>query len=305
MSITTGYIDLVEALATTGLVACRAGLPGLRGVLLDDRSDHLLLTTSDGDCAIAVHLPAIGAGIGQVLVHHNELAKLLTALVKACRKPELTELVVTINASDPEPPRVDLAGYTVPLTAMPTENMPPLVRTLPEVAHLDREKFVPEASRALPAVSSDEALPMLAGMHLTIADSHSVMAATDRFRIAAGRHAAAADRARTNTARTRYGGAMAIDAGQRAHRGSIRDPLHHRTRWRGLPQCLTAPNRTSRSATPRIDVQVPKLTTWRTGIVTWPERPRPSAISTPRPDAGLLLRTHGYRARSSASRARA
>lgn len=187
LSLSTDRAALAEALVTTGLVPIDRSWPAWGGVVLEGRGDHLIVTGSNGDTTIQVRVPDADTMHGRVLLDRVELTKLLSALVKGHRKKDLAGMPVTVDATDPDKPVLELAGYAVPLTALPMDGFPPVQRELATVARLDREHFTSQAVRVLRAVTADAALPMLSGLHLDVLDGAITLAGTDRFRLATTR----------------------------------------------------------------------------------------------------------------------
>lgn len=97
-------------------------------MLLEGHGDHLIVSATDGLSHILVRIPDVDAGRGRVPVSHAELAQLLTAIMKGDRKRELDGLPVTVNATDPDRPVIDLDGYSVPIMALPMDCVGPVPR---------------------------------------------------------------------------------------------------------------------------------------------------------------------------------
>lgn len=183
MTVTVDYGTLVDALSTTGLAVSATALPGINGVLLEGRGDHLVLTTTDTETAISVRVPDVHA-TGRLLIDHNETRDLLIAVAQGRRKHELDGMSVTVNAAAPDAPVVEIAGYRLPVTALPMDNVPPLPVAPPVVAQLDRENVTAEITRVLKAAGKDDTFPQIRGVHIEVNSGAVTLVATDRFRLA-------------------------------------------------------------------------------------------------------------------------
>ncbi|MEC3974337.1 DNA polymerase III subunit beta [Amycolatopsis sp. H20-H5] len=185
MGFTTDRATLADALTTVGLaISKRPVVPMLGGALLQARDGHLTITGTDYDTTVTVRLPGTVDTPGTLLLDHGELTKLLGALVKGTRKRDADALAVTVRTLDNGTPVVDLAGYTMPVTDFPAEEYPTMPGAGPTVAQVDRDTFARDMARVMVAVGTDDALPMLTGVHLDIAPGAVTMAGTDRYRLA-------------------------------------------------------------------------------------------------------------------------
>jgi DNA polymerase-3 subunit beta len=185
MAFTTDRATLADALTTVGLaVSTRPVVPMLGGALLQARDGHLTVTCTDYDTTVTVQLPGTVDTPGTLLIDHGELTKLLGALVKGTRKRDADALPVTVRTLDDGTPVVDLAGYTMPVTAFSAEEYPTMPGAGPTVAQVDRETFARDMARVMVAVGTDDTAPALTGVHLDITPGAVTMAGTDRYRLA-------------------------------------------------------------------------------------------------------------------------
>ncbi|MCE7007083.1 DNA polymerase III subunit beta [Kibdelosporangium philippinense] len=185
LGFTTERAALVDALTTVGLaVPKRPVVPLLGGVLLRARDDHLTVSATDYDTTITVPLSGTVRSAGILLVDHAELVRLLGALVKGTRKRDADMLPVTVRTLDDDTPVVDLAGYTVPVTAYAAEDYPAIPDVVSAIAQVDREAFTRDVARIMVAVGKDDVLPALTCINLETTPGTVTMAATDRYRLA-------------------------------------------------------------------------------------------------------------------------
>jgi DNA polymerase-3 subunit beta len=175
---------LADALATVGLaVPKRPAVPTLGGALLRAADGQLTISATAYDTTVTVRVPGAVQTAGTLLVDHGELTKLLGALVKGARKRDADALPVTVRTLDDGTPIVDLAGYTMPVTAYSVGEYPAIPDAAPTLAQVDRDAFTRDVARIMVAVSKDTTVPALAGINLEITPGAVTLAATDRYRL--------------------------------------------------------------------------------------------------------------------------
>jgi DNA polymerase-3 subunit beta len=184
LGFTAERATLADALATVGLaVSKRPAVPTLGGALLRAADGQLTISATDYDTTVTVRVPGTVQTAGTLLVDHGELTKLLGALVKGTRKRDADALPVTLSALDDGTPIVDLAGYSVPVTAYSAGEYPTIPDAAPPLAQVDRDSFARDVARVMVAVSKDPMLATLTGINLEITPGAVTLAATDRYRL--------------------------------------------------------------------------------------------------------------------------
>ena len=184
LGFTAERATLADALATVGLaVPKRPAVPTLGGVLLRAADGQLTISATDYDTTVTVRVPGTVATAVTLLVDHSELTKLLGALVKGTRKRDADALPVTVRTLDDGTPIVELAGYTMPVTAYSVGDYPIILDAAPTVAQVDRDAFARDVARVMVAVSNDTTVPALTGINLEITPGTVTLAATDRYRL--------------------------------------------------------------------------------------------------------------------------
>ncbi|MCK2239773.1 MULTISPECIES: DNA polymerase III subunit beta [unclassified Crossiella] len=185
LSFTTDRATLADALTTVGLgVPTRPVLPTLGGARLEASEGHLTISATDYETTVTVRIPGTVQVAGILLVDHGEISKLLGALVKGTGKREADALPATVRTLDDGTPIVDLAGYTMPVTAYPLEDYPPIPEAVPTLAEVDRDAFARDMARVMVTAGKDDTLPVLTALGLEITPGAVTMAATDRYRLA-------------------------------------------------------------------------------------------------------------------------
>lgn len=183
---TANRAELASALATVAIaVSPRPAVPVLAGVLLESDGADLVVRGYDYDTSVSVRLTGAAVAPGRLLVNHAELTKLLKALVKGLGKRDADRALVTLRAGDGASATVEIADTTVPLNLLPLEDYPALPEVPPLVAHVARTDLAAECRRVLRACGGDDTLPMLTGVKVDPGADGLMLAATDRYRIAA------------------------------------------------------------------------------------------------------------------------
>ncbi|CAM5541204.1 DNA polymerase III subunit beta [Streptomyces badius] len=73
---------------------------------------------------------------------------------------------------------------TVPVAALPVGEFAPAKKPAPLAAHLDAQQFYRQLQRVLPAACTDDTLPTLTAVQMTLEGHTLTLAATDRYRFA-------------------------------------------------------------------------------------------------------------------------
>ncbi|MDE3724760.1 DNA polymerase III subunit beta [Nocardiopsis sp. N85] len=110
-----------------------------------------------------------------VVVPGRLLASLLVTLPR--------HLIVTL-AIDPDQVRIACGPTRASIRTLPAEDYPEAPAWPEPVGVLDATHLAEAASRIVGAATTDESLPMLQGIHLTLAAQGAMLAATDRYRFA-------------------------------------------------------------------------------------------------------------------------
>ncbi|MFD5350001.1 hypothetical protein ACFWJY_41205 [Streptomyces anulatus] len=151
-----------------------------RGVLLTTGTGSTLtLTTFDFDTAVTVSLPVTTATTGTSLLHHGELKKTLTAMVAGETKATATRTAVALKGDLLVTDHLSLPISTLEL---PEFTHPP--QAAPIAATVDAPRFLSQLQRVLPAAGTDETLPALTGVRMSLEGQTLTMSATDRYRFA-------------------------------------------------------------------------------------------------------------------------
>ncbi|MFD0271073.1 hypothetical protein ACFVGY_31575 [Streptomyces sp. NPDC127106] len=175
------HAEIIEALnfAEFG-IAPKAQPPAQRGVLIETGGNHVVFSAYDFDTAVSVMVPAATpAGKGSSLLDFPELKKTLAAMVAGETKAVAAQT------------RVSLAGdllatehLTVPITTHDTDSYTQPLGAVPAMATMDAQAFLGQLNRVLPAAGTDDTLPALTGIQVTLDGETLTMAATDRYRFA-------------------------------------------------------------------------------------------------------------------------
>ncbi|MBT2404637.1 MULTISPECIES: DNA polymerase III subunit beta [unclassified Streptomyces] len=175
------HAEIIDALnfAEFG-IAPKAQPPAQRGVLIETGSNRIVFSAYDFDTAVSVMVPAdTPAGKGSSLLDFPELKKTLAAMVAGETKAVAAQT------------RVSLAGdllatehLTVPITTYDINEYTQPLEAVPAMATMDAQAFLGQLNRVLPAAGSDDTLPVLTGIQVTLDGETLTMAATDRYRFA-------------------------------------------------------------------------------------------------------------------------
>ncbi len=177
--------ELAAALNTVSpAIPRRPPIPLLGGTLLHGDPDGTLSVTAfDYETAITMQINNVMTTPGQILVDHDEVSKMLPALLKGVRKRDADAMQVGLR-SEADTVLVELNDHTMPVTTYPDADYP-TVPVPPEApVELDLATFTSEAKRVLTAACTDEVLPALASLYLEFTASGVKMAASDNYRLA-------------------------------------------------------------------------------------------------------------------------
>jgi DNA polymerase III subunit beta len=156
------------------LLPQRTTLPILSGVLIEAKTDGLILSSFDYEVSARTEISAQVEEAGKVLVSGRLLADIASRLPNA-----------PVNFST-EDGRITVAcgsGHFT-LLSMPVEEYP----TLPEVSEqsgvLNAEDFASAISQVAVAASRDDVTPVITGVQLEVSENSLSLVATDRYRVA-------------------------------------------------------------------------------------------------------------------------
>lgn len=160
--------------AVSRALPSRPSVPILAGARLTVAGDVLTLSGFDYETSTVVQVPCDGAADGTVVVSGALLANIAKSLPS---KP----VNVTVDGSK----ATVLCGssrFTLP--TMPAEDYPALPAMPAVSGSVDARRFAEAVDAVKSAVGTDDALPMLTGIHVTFEHDTITLAATDRFRLA-------------------------------------------------------------------------------------------------------------------------
>ncbi|OKJ46880.1 hypothetical protein AMK27_39515 [Streptomyces sp. CB02009] len=173
------HAEIIDALnfAEFG-IAPKAQPAAQRGVLIETGGNRIVFSAYDFETAVSVMVQAATpGGEGSSLLDFPELKKTLAAMVAGETK--------AVAAGT----RVSLAGdllatehLTVPITTHDIGEYTQPLGAVPAMATMDAQAFLGQLSRVLPAAGTDDTLPALTGVQVTLDGETLTMAATDRYR---------------------------------------------------------------------------------------------------------------------------
>jgi DNA polymerase-3 subunit beta len=175
--------DALNGLAVA--IVSRRGLPVMAGVLITSDGEQVTLSTFDYETSIRVQLDAHVTGTGRVLVPHAELLKLCRGAakgdtVKVWRQHHVELAVVGGEVT------LSVAGFVLPVDAMPVEDYPVLPaagRETVESFIVDRDVLLAEVKRLCVSAGDDDTLPMLKQVNLQLEYGTLTAATTNRFQM--------------------------------------------------------------------------------------------------------------------------
>ncbi|MGW4629732.1 DNA polymerase III subunit beta family protein [Streptomyces rubiginosohelvolus] len=178
--VTAPYGPLVDALKIAEFgTACATG-PAQHGVLIEADDTGLTLRTHDWETAVSVTVPAATVTrAGASLLPLAPLTKSLKAMMAGETKATATRTTVTL-AGD----LLSTDHLTVPLRALPVGEFTPAKTPAQIAAHLDAQDLYRQLQRVIPAACTDDTLPNLTAVQMTLEGHTLTLAATDRYRFA-------------------------------------------------------------------------------------------------------------------------
>lgn len=154
----------------------RPALPVLTGMRLTASSEGWASAQgTDYEVWTQADLEVDTDGPIDVVVPGRLLASLLATLPRT--------LMVTL-AVDPDRVRVSCGPARAEIRTLPAEDYPQAPDWLEPVGNMNAQELAQAVARIHSAASTDEMLPMLQGIHLTLSEQGSQFEATDRYRFA-------------------------------------------------------------------------------------------------------------------------
>lgn len=156
-------------------VGARATLPALSGVRMEVAGDRLLLGSTDLEVSSSLSIPVQALREGTALVPGRLLGDVVRSLPNAA---------VSADA-DKDRLHLECGNARFDLRLMPLEDFPALATASGETtAVMKADDFAGRVGQVARAASTDDARPVLTGVHLDATADHLVMAATDSYRLA-------------------------------------------------------------------------------------------------------------------------
>ncbi len=176
MKFTVEREPLAEAVAWTARsLPARPPMPVLAGLLLDVDAERLSVSGFDYEVSTHVDMPVQTDTVGQVLVSGRLLAEITRALPAQPVSVQASGSRVEITCGS--------SRFTLP--TMPVEDYPTLP-SMPEASGtVASDLFATAVQQVAVAAGRDDTLPVMTGVRLEIDGAKLVMAATDRYRLAA------------------------------------------------------------------------------------------------------------------------
>ncbi|WP_327389052.1 DNA polymerase III subunit beta [Streptomyces sp. NBC_01207] len=175
------HAEIIDALnfAEFG-IAPKAQPPAQRGVLIETGGNHVVFSAYDFDTAVSVMVPAATpAGKGSSLLDFPELKKTLAAMVAGETKAVAAQTRVSLDGD-----LLATEHLTVPITTHDIHAYTEPLEAVPAMATMDARTFLAQLNRVLPTAGTDDTLPVLTGIQVTLDGETLTMAATDRYRFA-------------------------------------------------------------------------------------------------------------------------
>lgn len=178
MKLSTNRDALFHSLQlVTRAVSTRSAIQSaLSGILLVARDAQVELRATDNEIALRTPLDATVHSTGSTVLP----GRLLLDVVRALPDAELT-LALDEAQRDVE---ITAGPATFHLRALPADEFPTLPDPHSSPIALPAQAFVETVERVARAASSDEARPILTGVHVTVEGSELTMVATDSYRLA-------------------------------------------------------------------------------------------------------------------------
>lgn len=177
---TAPYGPLAEALATAEFGTVCGSAPAQAAVLVETTGTGLTLRTHDYETAVSITVPdATTTQTGTSLIPLAQLKKAMAAMVAGETKATAARTTVTL-AGD----LLITEHLSVPVNAIPVGEFAPAPEPAPIAAHLDAQHLHRQLQRVLTAAGTDDTLPTLTGVQMTLTGQTLTLATTDRYRFA-------------------------------------------------------------------------------------------------------------------------
>ncbi|MFG3142755.1 hypothetical protein ACGFZA_41945 [Streptomyces sp. NPDC048211] len=178
--ITAPYGPLSAALTIAEFGTAFAPTPAQTGVLIEADDTGLTLRTHDYETAVSITVPdATVTQTGASLLPLAQLRKAMAAMIAGETKTTAARTTVTLNGD-----LLTTDHLTVPITALPVGEFVPAPKPAPVAAHVDAQDLYRQLQRVLPAACTDDTLPTLTGVQMTLKGRTLTLSATDRYRFA-------------------------------------------------------------------------------------------------------------------------
>ncbi|MET9097191.1 DNA polymerase III subunit beta [Streptomyces cyaneofuscatus] len=178
--ITAPYGPLADALKIAEFGTACASTPAQHGVLIEADDTGLTLRTHDWETAVSVTVPtATVTRAGASLIPLAQLTKTMKAMVTGETKATAARTTITL-AGD----LLTTDHLTVPVAALPVGEFTPAHKPAQIAAHLDAQDLYRQLQRVIPAAGTDDTLPTLMAVQMTLEGHTLTLAATDNYRVA-------------------------------------------------------------------------------------------------------------------------
>ncbi|MFD8956549.1 hypothetical protein ACFXKH_35805 [Streptomyces caelestis] len=183
---TAPYGPLADALTVAEYGTVCAPTPAQHCVLIETDYTGLTLRTHDYETAVSITIPASAPGTvpatvltqtGASLLPLTQLKKAMAAMVAGETKATATRTTITLDGD-----LLITDHLAVPVTALPVGEFVPAHKPAPIAAHLDAQELHRQLQRVLPAAGTDDSLPVLTGVQMTLTGRTLTLSTTDRYR---------------------------------------------------------------------------------------------------------------------------
>ena len=156
------------------LLPQRTTLPILSGVLIEARSQGLVLSSFDYEVSARAEIDAHVEEAGRALVSGRLLAEIASRLPSAPVSFATEDGRITVSCGP--------SHFT--LLSMPVEEYPNLPAVSPNAGLLQAEEFSTAIAQVAVAASRDDVTPVITGVQLEVSENSLSLVATDRYRVA-------------------------------------------------------------------------------------------------------------------------
>ncbi|MEV2262796.1 DNA polymerase III subunit beta [Streptomyces anulatus] len=183
---TAPYGPLADALTVAEYGTVCAPTPAQHCVLIETDDTGLTLRTHDYETAVSITIPVSAPGTvpatvltqtGASLLPLTQLKKAMAAMVAGETKATATRTTITLDGD-----LLITDHLAVPVTALPVGEFVPAHKPAPIAAHLDAQELHRQLQRVLPAAGTDDSLPVLMGVQMTLMGRTLTLSTTDRYR---------------------------------------------------------------------------------------------------------------------------